>query len=387
MKSSTRLRQSVPSSVNPPSLARSRHCLFAVCLAVALAFTAFSPDARAVTTDPQGYFPNDNTAEGQNALSQAVPGSFNIAIGSSALHFNTGDYNFASGYFALYNNTTGVSNVASGAQSLYFNTTGSYNVASGNAALFSNTTGFTNVASGVQALGANTTGDNNVASGGGSLDSNTGGSSNVASGFYSLKLNTTGSNNIGLGQLAGKNLTTGANNIDIGNYNPDPNVQQSSDAAGEANTIRLGHPQVQTNAYIAGITGVTVANSLPVVIDVNGHLGTATAASLQGPAGPAGPKGDKGDTGATGAKGNPGIPGTPGPTGAKGDMGNPGTPGAPGAQGPTGPQGAGLVSGSFLLLGKAIAPPAGYTYVGTTKFKTGTTQNPSSIVAKIYRKN
>ena len=67
-----------------------------------------------------------------------------------------------------------------------------------------------------------------------------------------------------MGSNAGTNLTTGSNNIDIGNQA----------VAGEANTIRVGTTGAQTNAFIAGISGVTVAKGLAVVVDTNGHLGT-----------------------------------------------------------------------------------------------------------------
>ena len=61
------------------------------------------------------------------------------------------------------------------------------------------------------------------------------------------------------------NLTTGDDNIEIG----------SSGLRGEANTIRIGTEGTQTNTYIAGISGVTVADGIGVLIDSNGHLGTS----------------------------------------------------------------------------------------------------------------
>ena len=70
-----------------------------------------------------------------------------------------------------------------------------------------------------------------------------------------------------MGTNAGANLTTGSNNIDIG----PPGV------AGEANTIRIGAAGKQTATYIAGISGVTVAGGVGVIIDGNGHLGTVTS--------------------------------------------------------------------------------------------------------------
>src|SRR5256885_609409 len=81
--------------------------------------------------------------------------------------------NVATGYDALYSNTTGTGNIASGAKALYSNTTGNGNVASGIEALYANTTGNDNIASGFQALHSNTTGDVNIATGGQALSSNT----------------------------------------------------------------------------------------------------------------------------------------------------------------------------------------------------------------------
>ena len=82
--------------------------------------------------------------------------------------------------------------------------------------------------------------------------------------------NTTGSNNIALGFNAGFNLTTGSNNIDIGN---------TGVAAGESNTIRIGTEGTQKATFIAGISGVTVAGGVGVIIDTNGHLGTVVSSA------------------------------------------------------------------------------------------------------------
>jgi len=69
-----------------------------------------------------------------------------------------------------------------------------------------------------------------------------------------------------LGASAGVN-TTGNNNIDIGN----------GGSAGESDTIRIGTTATQTNAFIAGISGVTVAGGVGVIIDTTGHLGTVVS--------------------------------------------------------------------------------------------------------------
>ena len=48
---------------------------------------------------------------------------------------------------------------------------------------------------------------------------------------------------------------------------------------GEGNTIRMGTNGNQTNTYIAGINGVTVAGGIGVIVDGNGHLGTMTSSA------------------------------------------------------------------------------------------------------------
>jgi hypothetical protein len=86
-----------------------------------------------------------------------------------------------------------------------------------------------------------------------------------------LQDNTTGKNNIALGYSAGT-FTAGDNNIHIGNV-----------GAQESDTIRIGTVagrgirEFQSNTYIAGISGVTIAAGLPVMIDTDGHLGSTTS--------------------------------------------------------------------------------------------------------------
>ena len=158
-----------------------------------------------------------NTASGYAALYSNTTGSSNTASGYRALYSNTtGSNNTASGYEALYSNTTGSGNIASGYAALYSNTTGSNNTASGYAALYSNTTGSSNTASGYRALYSNTTGFNNTASGYTALYSNTTGSSNIASGYAALYSNTTGSNNTASGYEALYSNTTGSSNTASG---------------------------------------------------------------------------------------------------------------------------------------------------------------------------
>ena len=177
-------------------------------------------------------------------------GNGNTAFGSQALPGDTGSSNTAIGDSVLSSNTTGDFNTATGAGTLKANTNGTENTAIGISALIFNTTGSTNTATGAEALAFNTTGN-----------------LNTADGFQALFKNTTGSDNSGVGFGAGSNLTIGSNNIDIGN----------AGAQGESNKIRIGTNGTHTNTFIAGISGVTVANGVGVIIDGRGHLGTVVS--------------------------------------------------------------------------------------------------------------
>jgi len=275
-------------------------------LALALACFAFSPTPHAfgVSPPPDGGYPNNNTAEGFDALLSLTSGSDNTAIGTDALERNTtgsfntangagallentiglnntaigfealfsnsnGANNTASGSDALLNNTTGFDNTAAGTNALEKNTTGANNTANGFQALNSNTTGNFNTANGVEALFSNTTGFDNTANGVEALNNNTTGANNTANGVQALNNNTTGSNNIAMGHLAGQNLTTGSNNIDIGNVG----------VATEANTIRIGTEGTQAATFMAGISGATVPSGVAVIIDSSGHLGTTKSSA------------------------------------------------------------------------------------------------------------
>jgi Chaperone of endosialidase len=211
-----------------------------------------------------------NTAIGGDTLIGNTTGADNTAIGYHVLNSNTtGLLNTAVGIYSLTNNTIGSSNTANGANALLDNTRGSNNTAGGLEALFSNTIGNNNTASGLRALYGNTSGSGNTASGDGALYNNTTGDNNTAIGHNSLLNKTRGSFNLALGAEAGGNLTTGNNNIDIANRG----------VPGESDTIRIGTRERHTNTFIAGIDGVTVPTGVPVMIDLNGHLGTTTSSA------------------------------------------------------------------------------------------------------------
>src|SRR5450432_527283 len=226
-----------------------------------------------------------NVAVGHWALFNSTTSSNNTAVGSMSLYSNTtGSNNTTSGYETLYNNTTGGSNTASGYESLYSNTTGSNNTANGRGALYYNTSASGNTATGYQSLHGNktasqntatgyqalfkSTGAGNTANGYQALYSDTTGHSSTALGYDALYSDTTGANNTAIGDDAGFALTTGSNNIDIGN----------PATTSDANTIRIGS-LTQTNTYVAGISGVTVASGVGVIVDSSGHLGTATSSA------------------------------------------------------------------------------------------------------------
>jgi hypothetical protein len=289
-----------------------------------------------VVPPPDGGYPGNNTAEGQNALlslttgvnntavgwfslksntdgqlntavgagtlSSTVHASRNTAIGGAALFSDTdGSFNTAVGALALWSNTFGNTNTAIGDSALFLNTGGGANTATGVNALFSNTAGDQNTATGYAALANNTTGDDNTATGVSALAHNTIGGLNTAVGFFTLFSNTTGSSNTAVGYQALLGSSTGSGNTAVGDdalvgHNGNGNTalgvfagagQSTGDnniaigynvfgVAGESNTIRIGNTDI-TDTFISGINGTTVASGAAVLVDSNDHLGTVTS--------------------------------------------------------------------------------------------------------------
>ncbi len=256
-----------------------------ITFACLLVIGSLAAAAFAVDPPPDGGYPNENTAEGDNSLLLLTSGADNTAIGFNALYNNTtGIQNTAVGSFALtantvgYNNTavgktalqsntTAIDGVAIGVAALQLNSTGNFNVAVGLSALTLNTTGTLNTALGTSALYYNN-GNSNTALGTNALTYNRSGGSNTAAGHQAL-YNTTGSGNIGVGDMAGVNLTTGNNNIDLGN----------AGAAAETNTIRVGTQGTQTATYFAGIRGTPITGGLAVGITADGQLGVRASSA------------------------------------------------------------------------------------------------------------
>jgi len=116
--------------------------------AFGLACFALLPAAKALLPPPapDGFYPNDNTAEGFGALFNLTSGIRNTAIGLNA----------------LFSNTDGFENTAVGRGALSLNTHGFENTAVGATALNDNQTGSNNIALGIQAGLNLSTGDNNI---------------------------------------------------------------------------------------------------------------------------------------------------------------------------------------------------------------------------------
>lgn len=153
-----------------------------------------------------------------------------------------------------------------GARALRNNTTGLWNTAVGADVLSDNTIGTGNAAIGAFSLCANVLGEFNVAFGLDTLRTNIAGSSNVAAGWRAL-YKATGNENIAIGPNAGENLALGDTNIYLGNYGKEV----------EYNTIRIGNNQEA--CFIQGIYDTTLTESLPVLIDPDGRIGTTISSS------------------------------------------------------------------------------------------------------------
>jgi hypothetical protein len=202
------------------------------------------------------FFAGDtsNIGLGVGALQSNSSGVGNTAVGSQSLQNNAvGGADTAVGYQALMNSTGGGYNTASGYQALKINTTGSNNTATGGAAMVFSTTGNNNTAVGQAAMGGNSTGSNNTAVGVSALGGNGSGDNNIAIGY-----------NAAINQPGGTNNTIHIGHAGIDSY---------------SGIIRIGTPGTQTAFFAAGIRGVatTKGDSIPVVIDSAGQLGTVSS--------------------------------------------------------------------------------------------------------------
>jgi trimeric autotransporter adhesin len=246
------------SRLQPSGRRPHRLSLYIICVA---ACVTLLPIMRAVSPPPDGGYPGNNTAEGDNALASLSSGTANTANGSGALASDTsGSSNTAVGFEALLRNTSGNNNTATGVDGLVNNTTGHENTANGVAALAGNTTGAFNTATGVSALSNNTSGSFNSANGFQALESNTNGASNTANGYQALQSNTTGSDNTANGLQALSQNTTGNFNTANGLAALFSNTTGSSntangDAALISNTTGSDNTASGVNALVSNTIG------------------------------------------------------------------------------------------------------------------------------------
>jgi trimeric autotransporter adhesin len=141
----------------------------------------------------------------------------NAFLGFAFAPNNSGSYNTAVGYQALFGNNSGSQNTASGVLALTSNYSGGGNTAGGDAALRYNSTGDSNTAFGYGALESNTTGNDNTCIGAG-CDEGADGLSNataigahaVVSASNSLVLGGTGAYavKVGIGTTTPSNILT-----------------------------------------------------------------------------------------------------------------------------------------------------------------------------------
>ena len=156
---------------------------------------------------------------------------------------------------------TGIANTGLGRSCMSVLTNGQQNTAMGNGCLNACTSGGGNTVMGYLALASATGGSQNTAIGWSSLSS-CNANNNTAIGFQTLASLTTGASNIAIGQGTGGSCSGASSG----------NILIDNAGAAESNTIRIGN--VQTRCFIKGISGVTVAASVAVLIDANGQMGT-----------------------------------------------------------------------------------------------------------------
>jgi len=218
-----------------------------------------------------------NTMTGQASGNGLSSGIQNCGYGNgSLLALNIGSGNSAYGYFSSSGLTNGVNNVSIGYAAHSQGDGYDECIAIGTQAL-DGTIGDNNIGIGSTAGNAALTSENSVfiGNGAGALTggSNPIGSNSIGIGQGALQAGG-GDNNIGIGTFIGTPFGgTEANNILINHVG----------FAGDNNTLRIGTQgsgsnQVDTT-FIAGIFGVTVAASSPVVIDASGQMGTIVSSA------------------------------------------------------------------------------------------------------------
>jgi len=191
---------------------------------------------------------------------------------------------------AALNSGSSVSFVNSGTTSTFNVTDALNNTIIGKGAGIAGITGSTNNAFGQNSMRSLTSGVSNSAISAASLELLTSGNYNVAVGDATLQKLTTSDSNVGIGRAVFQNLLTGTLNTGLGHQvgsayttNESNNILIGSvGVIGDNNKTRIGTAGTHTSAFMAGITGVTVAGS-PAAVSSTGQLsdlGFGTAAQV-----------------------------------------------------------------------------------------------------------
>ncbi len=219
---------------------------------------------------------NTNMFLGNQAGKATTTASNNVFIGSAAgLKNTTGYNNLFLGTTAGNDNTEGYNNVGMGYGALANIITGRSCVAVGSSALEFNTANF-NVGIGWSAGKFNVTGTSNVLIGyqaafGVSANSHANG---VIIGYKAGYAITTGSNNILLGYQAGDVITSGDDNIIIG-YNIDPSGATVSDELNIGGLIK-GYLAAHGSGPAINLMGGTPQAQQAHIVDADGNLADIT---------------------------------------------------------------------------------------------------------------
>lgn len=209
---------------------------------------------------------NENIALGNQAMQDAVQGSYNIAVGNNALQSLSGanaDYNIGIGERAITQLQNGTANIGIGRRALARSTVANNNVAIGDSALFLNQTGQNNTAVGSKAAYKLTSSSHVVAVGYEAMQNATGGNNNTGIGYQALQANS-GSNNTAVGHAALRLNTTGSNNTVVGynvlsantsgSFNTAIGTEILTTAAGNNANVGIGYRAIKTlsgNANVA----------------------------------------------------------------------------------------------------------------------------------------
>jgi len=240
-------------------------------------------------------FATGSAANGTVSLgfSAGQAGTDNTASGTGALKNNTGPYNTANGYQALFSDTSGGYNTAVGYQALYANTTTSGNVAVGFAAAQNNAANY-NTAVGDSALINNTTGTNNTALGISAGPSAGNFTNTTAIGSNAV---VSESNAVVLGCVANQNSCP-ATPINVGIGTPTP--AYTLDVHGTGNfTAASGNALSATSSNASG-EAIYALNSATTGTNF-GVFAVGTSPNSTGVAGTGGYFGVEGDTSSTAA--------------------------------------------------------------------------------------